>query len=68
MTDKQIACAFIERKLHWMIPDHNDLRDIAESRLSEDRCYRIIETINDMTDKMRQPLIDHLNRSGLDAV
>lgn len=50
-----------------MIPDHDDLRDVADQNLSQDRCYKIVERIIEMADKMRQPLVDHLNRSGFDT-
>lgn len=64
MTDKQIACNYISRRLWEWIPEHEVLREIAETKLTEDRCYRIVELIGEMVDKIRQPLIDHLNKTG----
>lgn len=67
MTDKQIACIYLARRLWGLIPDHDELRDLAESQLSEERCYRICQRITDMCTKLRQPLVDHLNRSGIET-
>jgi hypothetical protein len=68
MTDKQIACTYLNDRLWGMIPDHDHLRDIAESKLSQERCYRIVEQIIKMADRMRKPLVEHLNRAGLDTL
>ncbi len=67
MTDKQIACTYIAHRIWGMCPDHDELRSIADQKLSEERCYKIVQKITEMAEKMRQPLIDHLNRSGLSA-
>lgn len=67
MTDKQIACAYLAGKLSAMIPDHGDLRYLAETDLTEERCNRIVQRIIEMTERVRQPLVDHLSRSGIDA-
>lgn len=67
MTDKQIACAYLSKRLWGLIPDHDELRDIAASGLTEDRCSRICERITAMCEKLRQPLVDHLSRTGVDT-
>lgn len=67
MTDKQIACAYLNHKLRSLIPDNDDLRYVAETELSEERCSRIRERITDMATKMREPLVKHLSRSGIDV-
>lgn len=67
MTDKQIACIFLAKRLWGMIPDHEELRSIAEADLTEDQCYRICERITEMCEKMRTPLMKHLNRTGIDS-
>lgn len=67
MTDKQIACIFLSRLLSGFIPDHYALRETAETKLTEERCYRITQRIIAMAEKMRAPLVQHLNNTGVDA-
>lgn len=67
MTDKQIACIYLNELLWGFIIDHEELRCLAGMKLTDKRCAKISERIGRMAEKMREPLVDHLNRSGLDA-
>jgi len=67
MTDKQIACIFFDRKLWGLLPDHDELKDIAGQKLTEDRCDRIAQRIVEICQKIRPPLVDPLNRTGCDT-
>jgi hypothetical protein len=67
VTDKQIACVYLSHRLWGVIPDHDELRDIADTKLSEERCVKICERITEMCMKIREPLVDHLNSTGMDA-
>lgn len=67
MTDKQIASSWLLNRLSGIIPDHDVLRDIADQQLTEERCYRIVERIIEMCEKIRRPLVDYLNRYGVDT-
>lgn len=67
MTDKQIACAYLAQRLWGLIPDHHDLRGIADVRITEERCCRIVEMIGSMADEMRKPLLQHLGNANIDA-
>jgi hypothetical protein len=59
MTDKQIACAFLARRLWGLIPDHDELRDIAGQQLTEEHCNRIAQRVVEMSQRIRQPPVDY---------
>ncbi len=68
MTDKQIASVYVASKIGNLIPDHESLRSIAGSELTEARCYRIIERIVHMIEKIREPLVRYLSAHKIDMV
>lgn len=67
MTDKQIACAYLSARLRGIIPDYDELRGVADAKLTAERCSRITERIIAMTEKMSEPLVQYLNGSGVDV-
>ena len=62
MTDKRIAFTYIDGLLKSYIPDHDELRAIANAELSEARAEKIVNRIIEETERVRRRYADYLNK------
>jgi hypothetical protein len=70
MTDRQIVAAYLANILFnaSCAPNHDTLRELSETNLSEQRCSRVIGMIIEECDRLRARYVNRLNRAGHDTI